>query len=142
MRPMGHAGRPSKGTRKLIRVIDLRPPVRAEIVRRAAEAGVPVSGYLADHLAIHVGRPDLVRHLNNVGIRTVDRPAASQAAHPNTGATVARVDEPVHIELHRLATSTGLKHIAAYVSTWCETHVSASTDTQIGHRQEELAVIA
>lgn len=103
---------------------------------------MPLSGYLADHLAIHVGRPDLVRHLNNVGIRPVDRPAANQAAHPDTGATVVRVDEPVHIELHRLATSTGLKHIAVYVSTWCETHVSTSSDKQIGHRQEELAVIA
>jgi hypothetical protein len=31
--------------------------------RRAAKAGLPVSQYAADLLAVHVGRPDLVRSL-------------------------------------------------------------------------------
>lgn len=139
---MGQLGRPSKGVRKLVRVRGLHPAVRAELVRRADEARVPLSGYLADHLAIHVGRPDLVRHLNNVGVRTVDRPAANQAAHPTTGATVARIDEPVHAELQRLATSTGLKHVAVYITSWCENHVEGRDDAPIGSAQEELAVIA
>lgn len=139
---MGHAGRPSKGDRRLVRLRTLPPAVRAELVARAAAASVPLSGYLADHLAMHVGREDLVRHLNNVGLSTVDRPAASQAAHPETGATVLRVDEPVHLELQRLATAAGMNFVAAYVTAWCTNHVAESPRAHIGNHQEELAVIA
>lgn len=53
------AGRRHKGDRVLIQSRPLRPVWEA-IHERAAGAGVPVSQYLADLLAVHVGRPDLV----------------------------------------------------------------------------------
>jgi hypothetical protein len=46
-------------------LIQSRPlrPVWEAVHDLAAAAGVPVSQYLADLLAVHVGRPDLVREL-------------------------------------------------------------------------------
>ena len=38
-------------------------PVWEAVHARAADAGLPVSQYLADLLAIHVDRPDLVAEL-------------------------------------------------------------------------------
>ncbi|AOS95142.1 MULTISPECIES: hypothetical protein [Mycobacterium avium complex (MAC)] len=55
---------PHKGDRVLIGV---RPtlPVYDEVRRRAAALGMSMSQYAADVLAQHVGRPDLVRELND-----------------------------------------------------------------------------
>jgi len=55
-------GQPHKGDRVLIQGRPLRP-VWEDVHARAAAAGLPVSQYLADLLAIHVGRPDLVAKL-------------------------------------------------------------------------------
>jgi hypothetical protein len=55
----GKSGRVHKGDRVLIQSRPLRPVWEA-VHERAAAAGVPVSQYLADLLAVHVGRPDLV----------------------------------------------------------------------------------
>ena len=55
-------GQPYKGDRVLIQGRPLRP-VWEDVHARAAAAGLPVSQYLADLLAIHVGRPDLVAKL-------------------------------------------------------------------------------
>jgi hypothetical protein len=47
-------------------LLQSRPPrpVWEAVHVRAAAAGVSVSQYLADMLALHVGRPDLVRELD------------------------------------------------------------------------------
>jgi len=55
----GKRGRVHKGDRVLLQSRPLRPVWEA-VHERAAAAGVPVSQYLADLLAVHVGRPDLV----------------------------------------------------------------------------------
>ncbi len=48
-------------------------PVYAELVKLSAAAGVScVSQYLADLLALHVGRPDLVRELNQEVLTLAD----------------------------------------------------------------------
>ena len=59
---VGGMGQPHKGDRVLIQGRPLRP-VWEDGLARAAAAGLPVSQYLADLLAIHVGRPDLVAKL-------------------------------------------------------------------------------
>ena len=60
----GKPGREHKGVRVLIQSRPLRPVWEA-VHAKAAAAGLPVSQYLADLLALHVGRPDLVRELGN-----------------------------------------------------------------------------
>lgn len=142
IRPMGTAGRKSKGDRQNIRVPHRTPDSRAELVARAERAQVPLSGYLADHLAVHVGREDLVRHLNNVGVRSVDRPAPNLAADPATMVTMVRVDLAVYTELQRLAVASGFKKVGPYVSAWCDNHVADCPSDVIGNRQEVLAGIA
>lgn len=55
---------PHKGDRAQIMC---RPvlPVYSEIRRLAEEHGMSMSQYAADVLAAHVGRPDLIRELDN-----------------------------------------------------------------------------
>ena len=56
---------PHKGERVLVAA---RPPQAVyDVVRqRATQRGISISQYVADLLAIHVGRPDLVRELGRV----------------------------------------------------------------------------
>lgn len=57
-------GRPHKGDRVLLQSRPAREVWYAVRIA-ASEAGVSVSQYVADLLAQHVGRPDLVRELDN-----------------------------------------------------------------------------
>jgi len=52
-----------KGDRRLVQS-RLPADVHAEVARRAAAVGLPVSQYVADWICRHVGRPDLVRELD------------------------------------------------------------------------------
>lgn len=54
---------PHKGDRLLLQTTQSPPPVCGAVQGLAAAAGLSVSQYLADVLALHVGRPDLVRDL-------------------------------------------------------------------------------
>jgi predicted DNA binding CopG/RHH family protein len=53
---------PHKGDRELIGARPLRPVYEA-VKNNAADRGISISQYVADVLAVHVGRPDLVRAL-------------------------------------------------------------------------------
>lgn len=53
---------PHKGARRLVQS-RIPEPVYAEIRRRAAEAGTSASQYIADTMALIVGKPDEVREL-------------------------------------------------------------------------------
>jgi hypothetical protein len=55
-------GRPSKGDRAEI-MCRAALPVYQELRRRASDLGLPLSQYVADVLAQHVGRDDLVLEL-------------------------------------------------------------------------------
>lgn len=55
---------PNKGDRVLLQTRPLRPVWEA-VHTRAAIAGVSVSQYVADVLAMHVGRDDLVRDVGH-----------------------------------------------------------------------------
>ncbi|MCV7316207.1 MULTISPECIES: toxin-antitoxin system [Mycobacteriaceae] len=54
---------PNKGQRRQI-TPRLAAEVYAEVQRRAQERGMSTSQYVADVMAAHVGRPDLIRELN------------------------------------------------------------------------------
>jgi hypothetical protein len=56
-------GQPHKGDRLLLQSTQSPLAVREAVHARATSAGLPDSQYLADVLALHVGRPDLVRDL-------------------------------------------------------------------------------
>ena len=55
-------GQPNKGDRVLLQARPVRPVWEA-VHAAANSSGLSVSQYVADLLAIHVGRPDLVRDL-------------------------------------------------------------------------------
>ncbi|MBU8834346.1 MULTISPECIES: toxin-antitoxin system [Mycobacteriaceae] len=50
---------PHKGPRRLVQT-RIPEEVYAELVRRARQAGTSTSQYIADSMALSVGRPDLV----------------------------------------------------------------------------------
>lgn len=54
---------PHKGPRHLVQS-RVAPEVHVEIAQRASAAGISVSQWIADTVALSVGRPDLVRELN------------------------------------------------------------------------------
>lgn len=56
-------GQPHKGDRLLLQSTQSPLAVREAVHARATAAGLPDSQYLADVLALHVGRPDLVRNV-------------------------------------------------------------------------------
>jgi hypothetical protein len=56
-------GRPHLGPRHVV-TTRLPEAVREAVDAAAAERGIDRSTYLADVIAAHVGRPDLVRHLD------------------------------------------------------------------------------
>lgn len=53
---------PHKGARRLVQT-RIPEEVYAELVGRARQAGTSTSQYIADSMALHAGRPDLVREL-------------------------------------------------------------------------------
>jgi hypothetical protein len=60
-------GQPHKGDRLLLQSTQSPLAVREAVHAFATAAGLPDSQYLADVLALHVGRPDLVRDLDKQG---------------------------------------------------------------------------
>jgi predicted HicB family RNase H-like nuclease len=59
---MGAMAQPHKGPRRLVQT-RIPEEVYAELVRRAREAGTSTSQYIADSMALSVGRDDLVWEL-------------------------------------------------------------------------------
>ena len=59
---MGAMAQPHKGPRRLVQT-RIPEEIYAELVRRAREAGTSTSQYIADSMALSVGRDDLVWEL-------------------------------------------------------------------------------
>lgn len=59
---------PHKGSRRLVQS-RIPEEVYAELAARARVAGTSASQYIADVMALSVGRPDLVRELNRLDHR-------------------------------------------------------------------------
>lgn len=128
---------PHKGNRRMI-YLTLDLEVRRQIHSRATDSKLSVSQFLADHLALHVGRPDLVYALGQgtlMSFRSTD-------FDPQSPATIVRCLEEVYQLLRQEAQARGLR-VATHVAAFCTRLVNdeAQTDDQYGY-QEVLATSA
>ena len=63
---IGAMAQPHKGPRRLVQT-RIPEQVYAELVKRAREAGTSTSQFIADSMALYVGREDLVWELGREG---------------------------------------------------------------------------
>lgn len=98
-------GQPHKGDRLLLQSPrDTPPELRVAVHRCATAAGLSISQYLADVLAVHVGRRDLVRDLGQCeGLELGTSPAASTRPMPRSPVLQTRPPRPVWEAVHALA---------------------------------------
>jgi hypothetical protein len=128
---------PHKGNRRTI-YLTLDLEVRRELHSRATDSTLGLSQFLADHLALHVGRPDLVYALGQGTLMSF------RGTHfdPKSPATIVRCLEEVYQLLREQAQLRGLR-VTTYVADFCSRLVndSAEADEHYGY-QEELATTA
>lgn len=124
--------RPSKGHRHTLK-LSLDPQVRIGIASQASEFGLCASQYVADRLAIHVGRPDLVRELGQ-GV------LASVAFSPDTTSrnTTVRCDVEVYALVAERAAAVG-RTPTTYVAEFCIDLISDGGPVNTYGYQEVLA---
>lgn len=104
-------GQPHKGDRILLQSPRPTPVELCEAVHaRAGMLGLSISQYLADVLAIRVGRPDLVRDLGKHERLDLGAEAAptSWRPPPRTGLLQTRPPRPVWEAVHKLAAEARL----------------------------------
>ncbi|CAN7700765.1 hypothetical protein [Mycolicibacterium frederiksbergense] len=132
-------GRPHKGERALLQT---RPwqEVTAEIKDRQISAGVScLSQYIADVLALHVGRPELVAELGRAAALPLDqKPAARSGALPSRGPLLqTRPHVEVWSAIHRLTQQAGVRSIRQYVADVLAIHVGRpDLVVDLGQKQE------
>jgi hypothetical protein len=117
-------GQPHKGDRLLLQSPrDTPPELRSAVHSCATAAGLPISQYLADVLAVHVGRPDLVRDLGQrEGLELGANPSASSRPLPRATVLQTRPPRPVWEAVHTLAAAAGLS-AAQYLADVAAEHV-------------------
>jgi len=117
-------GQPHKGDRLLLQSTQSPLAVREAVHARATTAGLPDSQYLADVLALHVGRPDLVRDLDKQGGLALNPdPLPSTSSVPPLLQT--RPLRPVWEALRSCAAAAGLS-AAQYLADVAALHVGRS----------------
>lgn len=116
-------GQPHKGDRRLLQSPrDTSPELRQAVHTCATAAGLPISQYLADVLAIHVGRPDLVRDLGQrEGLELGTHPSSSRPL-PRAPVLQTRPPRAVWEAVHTLAAAAGLS-AAQYLADVAAEHV-------------------
>ncbi|GLC05155.1 Uncharacterised protein [Mycobacteroides abscessus subsp. abscessus] len=114
-------GQPHKGDRLLLQSTQSPLAVREAVHARATAAGLPDSQYLADVLALHVGRPDLVRDLDKQGGLALNPdPLPSTSSVPPLLQT--RPPRPVWEAVRSCAAAAGLS-AAQYLADVAALHV-------------------
>ncbi len=114
-------GQPHKGDRLLLQSTQSPLAVREAVHARATASGLPDSQYLADVLALHVGRPDLVRDLDKQGgLDLSPDPLPSPSSVPPLLQT--RPPRPVWEAVRARAASAGLS-AAQYLADVVALHV-------------------
>lgn len=114
-------GQPHKGDRLLLQSTQSPLAVREAVHARAMAAGLPDSQYLADVLALHVGRPDLVRDLDKQdGLALSPDPLPSTSSVPPLLQT--RPPRPVWEAVRSCAAAAGLS-AAQYLADVAALHV-------------------
>ncbi|MBE5502707.1 Uncharacterised protein [Mycobacteroides abscessus subsp. abscessus] len=121
-----------KGPRKQIASL-LDPRVRAVMVALAERHTLSVSQYIADLLAAHVGRPDLVRDLRQTTIPYLDDLNVVVDDDRNVG---PRVHIDVYQVIAKAAADRGIS-MSQYVSAVCDAHV-AGRELPTANQQEVL----
>lgn len=111
--------RPSKGKRHTLK-LSLDAPVRIGIISQASEFGLCASQYIADRLALHVERPDLVRELGQGVLASVFAEPDSNSPH-----TTVRCDVEVYALIAKRATDVG-RTPTTYVADFCAGLVSGA----------------
>lgn len=123
--------RPSKGDRHPLK-LSLDAPVRIGIASQASGFGLGASQYVADLLAIHVGRPDLVRELGQGVLASV--PATPDK---NSRYTTVRCDVEVYALVAERAGKVGLPP-TTYVADFCTALVNGSDGTNEAYGYQEV----
>ncbi|WP_264922813.1 hypothetical protein [Mycobacteroides chelonae] len=123
--------RPSKGPRHTLK-LSLDAPVRTGIATRASGFGMGASQYVADILAIHVGRPDLVRELGQGVLSSV--PATTET---NSRNTTVRCDVEVYALVAERAGNVGLTP-TTYVADFCTALVNGNGGAAENYGYQEV----
>lgn len=112
--------RPSKGDRKGIKCRAMDAAIKSELVARARHHGTDTGSYVADLLAIEVGRPDLVQVLNKEMLDVTPDVEPVQCANMNY--FFVRAAEAVYNIIETRSQSRGIPK-SQYVIDVCTAHV-------------------
>lgn len=131
------AGRPHKGDRVLLQARPFRE-VLDLVVTRQRDAGVSsLSQYIADVLAIHVGRDDLIAELDYQ--RSLLRRDPGPASEVHTGRRVLVQTRPhrmVWLAVHTLQGQAGVSSVSQYVGDVLAAHVGRDDlVAELGHKE-------
>jgi hypothetical protein len=113
--------------------------LRKQIHWRATEVQLSVSQFLADNLALHVGRQDLVYALGQGSLLTFRQTDLD----PQSPHVIVRCHEEVYTELLKKAQNRGQK-VATYIGDYCARLVDGddTADLEFASYQEVLATSA
>ncbi len=134
-RILGAMAQRHKGKRQQIAALT-DPRVRAVMVGLATRHGISVSQYVADLLAVDVGRPDLVRDLTQTTIPILD--------DLEVVVDDERLIAPrVHVDVYQvIAERAGNRRMGQYVARVCEAHANGHAlpidHATANENQEEL----
>ena len=115
-------GQPHKGDRLLLQSTQSPLAVREAVHARATAAGLPDSQYLADVLALHVDRPDLVRDLDKQGGLDLSPEPLASGASSVPPLLQTRTQRPVWEAVRARAAAAGLS-AAQYLADVVALHV-------------------
>lgn len=118
-RILGGMARPHKGLRKQIKSEIIDPAVKAELLSLASYYGLELSPYVADLMAIHVGKPELAVHLLP---QMFDAHPQVTPQPPDNTVLAPRLPMAVYSEINHRAEKCGLK-MGPYVAAVCTSHV-------------------
>lgn len=120
------AGRPHKGDRALLQTRPLDEVLDLVIDRQHAAGVKELSPYIADVLALHVDRPDLVVELQPPQQLGLDRNAPqTKPRSPLRGRTLVqtRPHRAVWLAVHERQKATGVSSVSQYVADVLALHV-------------------
>lgn len=119
------AGRPHKGDRALIQTRPFNEVLHLVIARQHAAGIKELSPYLADVLAIHVGREDLVAELGHRQSLPLDEAGRDRpAAYPGRRTLVqTRPHREVWAAVHQRQKLAGVSSVSQYVADVLAIHV-------------------
>ncbi len=127
-------GRPHKGNRQAIKTESMDATLKSQLVARAKHHGLDYGPYVADLLALDVGRPDLVHDLD---IQTLDLDIdVKPEPCDNPNYFLTRPAREVHAIISQRAAKERIS-LGKYVIRFCEDHIRKVMPTD---QQEVLPI--